>query len=36
MPVVEFAPALWTPNDGGASWREAEAQLPPIYAVRFA
>jgi BNR-Asp box repeat len=27
---------LWTSDDGGASWHEAAAQLPPIYAVRFA
>jgi photosystem II stability/assembly factor-like uncharacterized protein len=27
---------LWTSEDGGESWRQASAHLPPIYCVRFA
>lgn len=27
---------VWTTDDGGESWTELEARLPPVYAVRFA
>jgi photosystem II stability/assembly factor-like uncharacterized protein len=27
---------LWTSDDGGESWQQASAHLPPIYCVRFA
>jgi hypothetical protein len=27
---------LWTSDDGGESWRQVSAHLPPIYCVRFA